>query len=110
MKIYNQIVDEYFKSHPEAWVEVKRADESIQSVIAREELARLHHTNGIDPSMLECALIKLNKPTIPEQLHDDYQRVYTEHRATGKRGLVREIIVAKTADDSLANDQDHPRE
>jgi len=97
------------------------ADESIESVIAREEasfervlarakklateidvatltgkeLARLHHTHGIDPSMLEVALMEDGR-SFPQRLHDDYQLAYEEHRATGKRGLVREVIVART--------------
>ena len=59
-------------------------------------------THGVDPSMLEVALIE-DGGSLPQQLHDDYQRAYAEHRATGKRGLVREIIVAKTADSSSSN-------
>jgi len=95
----------------------KWADQSIESVIAREEvqfekvmerakklaaeidiekldgdgLARLHHTYGVDPSMLETALM-LDGRSLPQSLHDDYQRAYSEHRKTGKRGLVRVVI------------------
>jgi hypothetical protein len=100
------------------------ADESIESVIAREEqmfarvldrakalaatidlstltgeeLSRLHHTHGVDPSMLEVALMEAGRGSIPQRLHDEYQVAYAEHRKTGGRGLVKEIIVAKTLD------------
>lgn len=99
----------------------KWADESIESVVAREEalfdkvlkrakklaatidvsaltgaeLARMHHTYGVDPSMLECALIEIGR-TLPQQLHDDYQTAYAAHRETGARGFVPQVIVAKT--------------
>ena len=111
----------------------KWADQSIESVIAREEaqfekvlerakklaaevdvamltgeeLARMHHTYGVDPSMLEVALMECGR-SLPQRLHDDYQAAYAAHRETGKRGLVREIIVAKTADASLPNASDEP--
>ncbi|MEY4489628.1 MAG: hypothetical protein RIQ79_2136 [Verrucomicrobiota bacterium] len=73
----------------------KLANEIDVATLTGEKLARLHHTHGVDPSMLEVALMEAGR-SLPQQLHDDYQRTYAEHRATGKRGLVREIIVAKT--------------
>jgi hypothetical protein len=99
----------------------KRADASIQSVIAREEeqfekvfdrakrlaatldlseltgdeLAQLHHTYGVDPSMLEVALMERGR-SLPQYLHDAYQTAYAAHRATGRRSLVREVLTAKT--------------
>lgn len=119
---------DWYGKPPTCEARPKWADESIESVIAREEklfgkvldrakklaseidvaaltgeeLARLHHTHGVDPSMLEVALMEAGR-SLPQQLHDDYQRAYAEHRATGKRGLVREIIIAKTEDPSLSN-------
>lgn len=119
---------DWYGKPPTCEARPKWADESIESVVVREEklfekvldraqklaseidvaaltgeeLARLHHTYGVDPSMLEVALVEDGR-SLPQQLHDDYQRAYAEHRATGKRGLVREIIVAKTADSSLSN-------
>lgn len=98
----------------------KWADESIEGVIAREEaqfekvlehakrlaseidvatltgeeLARLHHTYGVDPSMIEVALMEDGR-SLTQQLHDDYQRAYAEHRETGKRGVKRQVLVAK---------------
>ena len=71
------------------------AAETDVAKLTGEELARLHHTHGVDPSMLEAALM-LDGRAIPQRLHDDYQRAYSAHRATGGRGFVREIIVAKT--------------
>jgi hypothetical protein len=124
----------WYGKQPTCQARPKWADESIESVIAREEklfekvlarakklaseidvaeltgdeLARLHHTHGVDPSMLEVALMEAGR-SLPQQLHDDYQRAYEEHRATGKRGLVREVIVAKTAESSLSNAESiHP--
>lgn len=120
---------DWYGSPPECEARPKWADESIESVIDREEklfekvldrakklaseinvdaltgeeLSRLHHTHGVDPSMLEVALIEVGR-SLPERLHDDYQSAYAEHRETGKRGLVREIIVAKTASGS-SNDK-----
>lgn len=108
---------------PECPARPKWADDSVESVIVREEalfakvldrarklagqidiatltgeeLARVHHTYGVDPSMLEAALLDLGRPSFPERLHEEYQRAYARHRDTGKRGLVREVIVAKTA-------------
>jgi hypothetical protein len=119
---------DWYGKPPTCEVRPKWADESSESVIAREEnlfekvldrakklagkidvaaltgeeLARLHHTHGVDPSMLEVALMEDGR-SLPQQLHDDYQRAYAEHRTTGKRGLVREIIVAKTAGSYLPN-------
>jgi hypothetical protein len=111
---------DWYGQPPTCSARPKWADESIESVIAAEEkrfeqvreaakkiagqldvisltgedLARIHHTHGVDPSMLEVELI-LDGRSLPQQLHDDYQTAYARHRATGKRGLVREIIVAK---------------
>lgn len=112
---------DWYAKPPTCEARPKWADESIESVIAREEklfekvlerakklavetnvaaltgreLARLHHTHGVDPSMLEVALMEEGL-SLPQHLHDEYQHAYAEHRATGKRGLVREVIAAKT--------------
>jgi len=109
--------------HPRCSKRPAWANETIQSVIAREEvlyervwalaleiarqidpstltgetLSILHHTHGIDPSMLECALIE-NGRALPQHLHDAYLGVYKLHRETGRHGQKREIIVAKTTD------------
>lgn len=81
---------------------LERAKELASKVdlatLTGKELARIHHTYGVDPSMLEAALM-MNGQTIPQSLHDAYQSAYSLHRSTGKRGLVREVIVAKTAND-----------
>lgn len=125
---------DWYGKPPTCEARPKWADESIESVIAREEmqfekvlgrakklaaeidvakltgeeLARMHHTYGVDPSMLEVALMDEER-SLPQRLHDDYQRAYAEHRETGRRGLVRAVIVAKTADVSaLANDEAMP--
>jgi hypothetical protein len=65
------------------------------STLTGSELARMHHTHGVDPSMLEVALIEIGR-SLPQHLHDEYLLSYAEHRATGKRGLVRAVVVAKT--------------
>jgi len=57
------------------------------------ELAMIHHTHGIDPSMLESALGNI----LPQRLHDEYEAAYEEHCKKGGRGLVKAILVAKTA-------------
>jgi hypothetical protein len=108
--------------NPECAARPEWADGAIEDVIAREEalfervldraallakdidittltgddLARLHHTHGVDPSMLEAAFSQLGRGLIPQALHDAYQTAYEAHRTTGKRGLVREVIVAQT--------------
>lgn len=111
---------DWYGKPPTCAARPKWADESIESVVAREErqfdkvleratklaesinmgaltgeeLARMHHTHGIDPSMLECALLKTGR-TLPQKLHDDYQAAYAAHRATGKRGFSPTVVVAK---------------
>lgn len=45
-------------------------------------LAKLHHTYGCDPTMVEDAL----NIFLPEQLHSDYLREYEKHKLTGKHG------------------------
>jgi hypothetical protein len=100
------------------------ADASIEGVIAREEalfdrvldrayglaknydlhaftgeqLARLHHSDGVDPSMLEIALMDLGCPGLRQQQHDDYLVSYAEHKKTGGRGTYFNgpVLVAKT--------------
>jgi hypothetical protein len=67
--------------------------------VTGEELAHIHHTHGVDPSMIEAALGHV----LPERLAYEYAEAYAHHKATGKRGLKREVIVAKTAESSLAN-------
>lgn len=69
--------------------------------ITGEELAHIRHTHGVDPSMIEAALGRV----LPERLAYEYAEAYEHHKATGKRGLKREVIVAKTADSSLANNR-----
>lgn len=94
------------------------ADEAVENVILREELlfervlerakklaagidvssltgetlATLHHTHGVDPSMLETALGR----TIPEKIHDEYLQAYETHRTTGQRGFKPVTITAKS--------------
>lgn len=108
-------------SPPECAARPEWADQSIESVVAREEvlfakvlerakvlaveldisqltgasLATLHHTHGIDPSMLECALMELGRGSLPQNLHDEYQAAYEEHRETGKRGQKRVVVIAR---------------
>lgn len=99
------------------------ADQSIESVIVREEvlfarvferaqslaatinpatldgahLCYLHHTHGIDPSMLECALMDAGRGSIGAATMDDYEREYAKHRSTGAAGgLPKTVLVAKT--------------
>ena len=43
----------------------------------------LHHTYGVDPSMLEVALMECGR-SLPQRLHDDYQAAYAAHRETQK--------------------------
>ncbi len=99
------------------------ADQSIESVVAREEalfarvferakgvastvdlatldgaqLCHLHYTHGVDPSMLECALMEAGRGLIPTAIMDDYGREYAKHRATGaKGGVTKTVLIAKT--------------
>lgn len=44
-----------------------------------ETLAKLHHTYGCDPTMIEDVLDIF----LPEQLHQDYLREYEKHKLTG---------------------------
>lgn len=60
--------------------------------VTGEELAKIHNTHGVDPSMIEAAL----GVTLPESLVIAYAEAYEKHKATGKCGLVRKVIVAKT--------------
>ena len=69
--------------------------------ITGDELAHIHHTHGVDPSMIEAALGRV----LPERLAYEYAEAYEHHKATGRRGLKRGVVVAKTADSSaLPND------
>lgn len=94
------------------------ADESIESVIAREEalfekvlararklaseidiasltgesLAVLHHTHGVDPTMLETALMEAGKPPLAQECHDAYQRVMAVERARSKAAQQKIVI------------------
>lgn len=61
--------------------------------VTGEELARIHHTHGVDPSMIEAALDRV----LPERLAYEYAEAYERHKATGRSGQKREILVAKTA-------------
>lgn len=97
-------------------------NESIESVIVREEelfnrvihkadvfvqktncenltgadLSMLHHQEGIDPSMIECSLMKLNMKPLTKEQHEDYMLNYQKHKETGKRGGIKKcILVAK---------------
>jgi len=45
-------------------------------------LAKLHHTYGCDPTMVEDAL----NIFLPEQLHSDYLKEYEKHKLTGRNG------------------------
>lgn len=63
--------------------------------LSGEYLCILHHTHGIDPSMLECALLKLDKKHIPENIIDDYYMEYSKHKETGKLGFKPTIITVK---------------
>jgi len=107
---------------PECAARPESADESIKSIIDKEialfskvlerakkialsldiktitgeDLARLHHTHGVDPSMLECALIELDK-RLPETAHQEYLAAYGKHRQTGAIGAKpKQILIAKT--------------
>lgn len=73
----------------------KIAAEIDTSTLDGEQLSYLHHTHGVDPSMLEVALMDLGKGSLPQRLHDEYQVAYQKHKETGKRGLVRPIVSAK---------------
>lgn len=64
--------------------------------VTGEELARLHHTHGVDPSMLEVVLMAEGR-SLPQEKHDDYQRAYAKHKETGRRGLVKPLIAGRTA-------------
>ena len=114
---------DWYNSPPTCQQRPKWANESIGGVIAYEErlfekvinrailiacgldmltltgkeLSQLHHTYGVDPSMLDAALSKLGKPSLSQKLHDEYLEVYSLHRATGLQGLVRTVLKAKTS-------------
>lgn len=64
------------------------------NLITGEDLSVYHHTHGVDPSMLECALLTLGKQ-LPEYLHEEYRIAYQTHSATGKLGEKKIIIKAK---------------
>ncbi len=66
------------------------------TTLTGEELAIIHHTHGIDPSMLEIALMEAGCGPLPQDLHDAYQVAYDQHRQTGKRGgVAKTILTAK---------------
>lgn len=65
------------------------------STLTGSELAEIHHTHGIDPTILESALMELGLPTIPQRLHDAYEVEYDKHRSSGAAGQKYIVIVAK---------------
>jgi len=109
---------DWYGKPPTCEARPKWANESIESVIAREEklfekvldrakklaaeidvsaltgdsLAVLHHTHGVDPTMLEAALILAGKPTPTQAAHDEYQTVMLVERARSKASQKKQII------------------
>jgi hypothetical protein len=57
-----------------------------------EQLAIFHHTHGIDPSMLESALMVFDKGKISQELHDVYelemQKEVDRSRKTQKKTVI----------------------
>lgn len=68
----------------------KIADSSRVENMTGKNLCVLHHTHGIDPSILECVGCKIS-----QQQHDDYLAAYEKHRETGKRGQKNQEIRVK---------------
>lgn len=65
------------------------------STLTGSELAEIHHTHGIDPTILESALMEIGRPIIPQILHDEYEVEYDKHRSSGAAGQKYIVIVAK---------------
>jgi hypothetical protein len=65
------------------------------NTITGEDLSYYHHTHGVDPSMLECAMLAIGKK-LPEKLHEEYMVAYEAHSLTGKAGEKKVVLVAKT--------------
>jgi len=125
---------DWYGKPPTCEARPKWADESIDSVIAREEklfekvldrakklaseidvaaltggeLAILHHTHGVDPSMLEAALMLAGKPTPTQAAHDGYQTAMATERARSKAAQKKEIISVRP-EALLSNVPDEPQ-
>lgn len=56
-----------------------------------EKLAGLHQTHGISPDVVEFILGR----AIPEALHFAYAEAYEAHKATGKAGQKKVVLVAR---------------
>lgn len=67
------------------------------STLTGEQLSTLHHTHGIDPSMIESALIAANRGTLAEALHAAYEVAYEAHCSIGDGTYHAPVLVAKTA-------------
>lgn len=59
------------------------------------DLAKFHHTNGVDPSMLDAALSDEGRGMLSNQQHEDYLTEYEKHKASGKKGLKKAVIKVK---------------
>ena len=105
---------------PECAARPEWADQSIGGVIAREEalferviesareyvastdvtrltgsdLSVLHHTFGIDPTILDAALNQAGRPMLTQAQHDAYQTEYQKHRKTGADGQRKAVLIA----------------
>lgn len=125
---------DWYGKPPTCEARPKWADESIESVIAREEkqfekvlerakklateidvakltgeeLAVLHHTHGVDPSMLEVALMEAGKPTPSQEAHDAYQSAMATERARSKAAQKKEVISVRP-EALLSNNLDQTR-
>ena len=112
---------DWYGSPPDCQERPAHMDQPIESIIAKEEalfervveraekvaagldvetvtgedLARLHHTHGVDPSMLEVVLMQQGR-CLPQEKHDSYQQAYEKHKEKGRKGLVRPVIVGRT--------------
>lgn len=49
------------------------------------DLARLHHTHGIEPDLIEA----LCGYSYAEAVHEEYQQVFNQHKQTGKAGVFK---------------------
>ncbi len=65
----------------------KLSKEQDLSRLSGAELCKLHHTNGIDPSILESIGV-----SISQVQHDEYMAEYSKHKATGKAGEKKQEI------------------
>jgi hypothetical protein len=70
----------------------KIASEIDVAALTGEELAVLHHTHGVDPSMLEIALLSAGKPTPNQTAHDDYLAAMQRERDRSKAAHKKEIV------------------